>query len=85
MAKVLTLSDVNLAGKTVLLRVDINSPMDPRTKEFLDFTRIKAIIPTLNKLRSSKVVVLAHQSRPGKDDFTSTLVHARELLSLIHI
>ena len=57
--------------------------MDPRTKEFLDFTRIKAIIPTLNKLRSSKVVVLAHQSRPGKDDFTSTLVHARELGRLI--
>lgn len=83
MAKVLTLSDIDAAGKTVLLRVDINSPMDPKTKEFLDVTRIRAIVPTLNKLKSSKVVILAHQSRPGKYDFTSTLVHARELGRLI--
>ena len=46
MAKVLTLDDVNVDGKTVLLRVDINSPLDPATKAFLDDTRIRAILPT---------------------------------------
>ena len=74
MAKVLTLDDVNVDGKTVLLRVDINSPLDPSTKAFLDDTRIRAILPTLQKLVKAKVILLAHQSRPGKDDFTSTLV-----------
>ena len=83
MAKVLTLDDVHVDGKTVLLRVDINSPLDPATKTFLDDTRIRAILPTLQKLVKAKVIIMAHQSRPGKDDFTSTLGHARELGRLL--
>jgi len=79
MTRVLSLDSVNVEGKTVLVRVDINSPLDPSTKEFLDDTRIRAIIPTLNRLSKSKTVLLAHQSRPGKYDFTSTLGHSREL------
>ncbi|MBT60898.1 MAG: phosphoglycerate kinase [Euryarchaeota archaeon] len=79
MASVLTLDNVNTDGKTVLVRVDINSPLDPVTKTFLDDTRIRAIVPTLNRLTTAKVVLLAHQSRPGKNDFTSTLGHSREL------
>ena len=83
MAKVLTLDEVDLEGRTVLVRVDINSPLDPETNVFLDDTRIRRIIPTLNKLSKSKVILLAHQSRPGKKDFTSTLGHARELGRLL--
>ena len=79
MASVLTLDNVNVDNKTVLVRVDINCPLRPDTKAFLDTTRIKAIVPTLNRLQHSKVVLLAHQSRPGKNDFTSTLGHSREL------
>tara|TARA_B110000444_G_scaffold261531_1_gene314759 strand:- start:13923 stop:15188 length:1266 start_codon:yes stop_codon:yes gene_type:complete len=79
MARVLSLDNVNVEGKTVLVRVDINSPLDPSTNEFLDDTRIRAIIPTLNRLSKSKTVLLAHQSRPEKYDFTSTLGHSREL------
>lgn len=79
MASVLTLDNVNVENKTVLVRVDINSPLDPITKTFLDDTRIRAIVPTLNRLSNAKVVLLAHQSRPGKNDFTSTLGHSREL------
>ena len=83
MAKFLCLDDLNLEGKTVLLRADINSPLDPETKAFLDDNRIRAIVPTLNKLTKSKVVILAHQSRPGKLDFTSTLGHSRELTRIL--
>ena len=83
MAKVLTLDEVDLDGRTVLVRVDINSPLDPINNVFLDDTRIRRIIPTLNKLTKSKVVLLAHQSRPGKKDFTSTLGHSRELGRLL--
>ena len=83
MARVLTLDEVDLEGRTVLVRVDINSPLDPMTNVFLDDTRIRRIIPTLNKLTKSKVVLLAHQSRPGKKDFTSTLGHSRELGRLL--
>lgn len=79
MASVLTLENVNVEGRTVIVRVDINSPMAPGSNLFLDDTRIKAIVPTLNRLSKAKVVLLAHQSRPGKDDFTTTLGHSREL------
>ena len=83
MANVLTLDNINIEGKTVLVRVDINSPLDPSTRAFLDDTRIRAILPTINRLSKAKTVLIAHQSRPGKNDFTSTLGHARELGRLL--
>ena len=83
MANVLTLDNINVDGKTVLVRVDINSPLDPSTRAFLDDTRIRAILPTINRLSKAKTVLIAHQSRPGKNDFTSTLGHARELGRLL--
>lgn len=72
----LTLEDFDLRDKRVLLRLDINVPMDPHTKQILDDTRIAAAKPTLDSLRDAKVAVLSHQSRPGKDDFTSLQEHA---------
>ena len=83
MERVLTIDDVQLEGRTVLVRVDINSPLDPESKIFLDHTRMKMILPTMNKLSKAKVVILAHQSRPGKKDFISTHAHARELQGMI--
>ena len=68
---VLTLDDVDLSGRTVLYRVDVNSPLEPSTGRLLDDGRLKAIIPTLDALSSSRVVILGHQSRPGKSDFTN--------------
>ena len=73
MERVLSLDEVDVEGRTVLVRVDINSSLDPSTKAFLDVSRITAILPTLNRLSKAKVVLLAHQSRPGKSDFTNTL------------
>ena len=75
-----TLDDFDFEGKTVLLRVDINSPNDPSTKQILDDTRIRAIVPTIRDLHGAKIVILAHQSKPGKNDFTPMNRHA-ELLS----
>ena len=36
-----TLDDFNLKGKTILARFDMNSPLDPKTREPIDITRIK--------------------------------------------
>lgn len=72
----LTLDDFNLRNKRVLLRLDINAPLDPTTNQILDDTRIVSAKPTLDALKQSKVVVLSHQSRPGKEDFTSLQQHA---------
>jgi phosphoglycerate kinase len=75
----LTLEDFDLVDKTVYLRADINSPLDPSSKRILDATRIQAVSPTLNDLKEARVVLVAHQSRPGKYDFTSLETHARVL------
>ncbi len=71
-----TLDDVDPTNKRVFLRVDINVPLDPSTLQILDDTRIRAISETLSQLDDSKVVIGSHQSRPGKDDFTSLEPHA---------
>ena len=76
-----TLDDADVSGKTVLVRVDINSPIDPKTGEILDDTRIRECVPTLKELsrKGAKVVVLAHQGRPGSEDFTTLEKHAKKL------
>lgn len=61
----LTIDDFDTHGKTILVRVDLNSPMDPRGN-ILDDMRIQSHIATLKDLEDAKVVLLAHQSRPGK-------------------
>jgi phosphoglycerate kinase len=60
-----TLDDVETKGKRVLVRVDINCSVDPDTMKITDDSRIDAIVPTLKELSRSKVVLMAHQGRPG--------------------
>ncbi|HUK50063.1 MAG TPA: phosphoglycerate kinase, partial [Terriglobales bacterium] len=72
----LTLDDFQLRDKTILLRLDINAPLDPASNQILDDGRILAAKPTLDSLLQGRVVVLSHQSRPGRGDFTSMQQHA---------
>ncbi|MBC7086783.1 MAG: phosphoglycerate kinase [Methanomethylovorans sp.] len=76
--EILTIDDFDVKGKTVLVRVDINTPMDPEGN-ILDDMRIKSHIPTLLDLHEAKVVLIAHQSRPGKKDFTTMKAHAARM------
>src|SRR2546422_10936198 len=78
-----TMDDFDLSGRTVLLRVDINSPIDPATGELLNDARIREHLLTIRELRGAKVALLAHQSRPGKDDFTTLEVHAERIGALL--
>lgn len=79
-----TIDDLKIKDKTVLVRVDVNSPVDPKSGLLLDDTRIKLHAETIGELRDkgAKTVLLAHQSRPGKADF-ATLKHHAEALSEI--
>ena len=77
-----TLDDVDVSGKMVIVRVDINSPIDPETGRIQDNERIQAHAKTLRELsdKGAKVVVLAHQGRKGGSDFLPLKQHA-DLLS----
>jgi phosphoglycerate kinase len=57
------LEDFDFRGKTVLLRVDINSPIDPKTKRIVNENRIRESVPTIKKLwdAGAKLAIIAHQ------------------------
>ncbi len=72
-----------LRGKLVLVRVDLNSPLEKRRVQ--SNPRFVAHSQTIRDLaaRGAKVVVLAHQGRKGDKDFTSLKQHSQILSKLI--
>lgn len=81
-----TIDDFEVSGKTVLLRVDINQPVDKKTNTLKDTTRIKGCVPTIKELsdKGAKLVVLAHQ---GSDieyqNYWNLSPHAKIISELI--
>lgn len=65
-----------LQGKNVLLRSDLNLSLEDGNP--VPDLRFKTYMETLQELsdRGARVVVMAHQGRPGRDDFTSLEQHA---------
>jgi phosphoglycerate kinase len=77
--KMLTLEDLDLDGKRVFLRVDINTPVHPDTGKLIERTRLEEAALTVKDLEKSKVVVASHQGRVGRSDYISLEPHARAL------
>ena len=81
-----TLDELDVSGKTVLCRVDINQPVDRQKDSLKSIARIRACVPTVRELadRGAKVVLLAHQ---GSDieykNFYCTRPHAKVLTELL--
>ena len=81
-----TIDDFDVSGKTILLRVDINQPVNPKTETLEDITRIKGCAPTIKELsdKGAKLVILAHQ---GSDieykNYHNLQPHAKVLSNLI--
>lgn len=80
-----TIDDLgDLAGRTVLVRSDLNVPLDGT--RITDDGRIRASVPTIDRLRSagSRVVVCAHLGRPkGKVDPALSLAPVAERLGAL--
>jgi phosphoglycerate kinase len=76
------LDDVKVKDKVVLVRVDFNSAIDPKTQKISEDTRIRAHAETTIKElaeKGAKIVILAHQGRKGDPDFIPLKQHAEIL------
>src|SRR4030042_6905517 len=78
----MTVRDIEVSGKKVLVRVDFNVPIDARTGAITDDGRIRATLPTIKYLieRNARVILISHLGRPkGKvvDEFRLTPVAQR--------
>ena len=81
-----TLDELEVKGKTVLCRVDINQPVDRASGTLKSINRIRACVPTVRELsdKGAKLVLMAHQ---GSDieykNFYTTKPHAAVLTELL--
>src|SRR6267154_5721462 len=68
-----TLDQADVKGKRVLLRVDLNVPMD--NGRVTDATRIERVAPTITEIagKGGKVILLAHFGRPKGRDLKESL------------
>src|SRR6202165_2288478 len=79
-----TLDDVDVKGKRVLLRVDLNVPME--NGRVTDLTRLERVAPTITEIsdKGGKVILLAHFGRPrGRDPKDSLKPVAAALAQVI--
>jgi phosphoglycerate kinase len=78
------LRTAKIKNKTVLLRVDVNVPIDKKTGKVADRFRIEQIIPTIRHLQKdgNTVIVCGHLGRPnGKNDPELSLKPVAETLA----
>jgi phosphoglycerate kinase len=67
-----SIDDLDVSGKRVLLRSDLNVPLDLKgSGEITDDGRIRASLPVIRKLsdQGARVIILAHLGRPKGADF----------------
>jgi phosphoglycerate kinase len=86
--KMKSIDDFDYDSKTVLLRVDINSPIDPQTKQIINENRLQKSIPTISKIldKGAKLAIIAHQGDTlDYQNLISLEEHAKKLTGYLGV
>jgi len=69
MSEVKYIDDVELEGKTILMRADFNVSLNPNSLTIADDARIRQVIPTIQYLlnRKNKLILVSHLGRPKSE------------------
>lgn len=80
-----TTSDVDLKGKVVIVRIDVNSPVDKANGRISVNPRIRSHAEAIHELshRGARLVIIAHQGRPEEYDFLTMEQHAEKMEELM--
>jgi len=80
--KIPTYREIEIRGKKVFMRIDINVPLDPETGEIIDDRRIRVHAKYIRMLMEEfnpALVLGSHQGRPGSSDFITLEKHHKLL------
>lgn len=80
-----TIDDLEVKGKRIIIRVDINSPVEKESGKIVLNPRILSHARTIRELsqKGARVIVIAHQGRKGDADFLNLKGHAEVLSEVV--
>jgi phosphoglycerate kinase len=78
-----TIENYNFKGKRAIIRVDFNVPLDKKTFEVTDDTRIRGALPSIKKILNDggSVILMSHLGRPAGVEAKYSLKHVIPTLS----
>lgn len=80
-----TIDDLEVNGKKIIIRVDINSPVEKESGNIVLNPRILSHARTIRELsqKGARVIIIAHQGRKGDEDFLNLRGHAQVLSQVV--
>ena len=81
-----SIDQIDVAGKTILMRVDFNVPLD-ESQNITDDRRIRMALPSIKSVvdRGGRLILISHLGRPGGEGFEAIKTDQNAVISAIFL